>query len=162
MVGLRPFGWDTAIKHAKNFTKGLPNGVETALDASANVMVDEVKKLAPSSGMARGDTYKNSIDVVHAEKGLRRIASNKFVTSISTGKTWNLGMILEFGVSHSWVIRPVLAKVLFWSSPKGVGFAQEVTHPPMPPQPHFAPAIPEVRKKFPNLFNTMMVKLWRG
>lgn len=156
MTGLRPFGWKEAVDHANNFTKGLENGVETGLDAAAEVYVQEVKQIAPQSHLSRGaESYRNSIKVVHAEKGLRQVASDSFVTSRSTGKTYNLGAILENG-SRAHVIEPILASVLFF---KGI-FTMHVDHPGTPPQPHFAPAIPALRQKFPNIFNKIMVELW--
>ena len=157
MTGLQPFGFKEAIKKAQNFTRNMENGIETALDAVAAVGVLEISALAPRSGLSRGPVaYHNSIKVIEAESHVRIIASDAFVTSRSTGITYNLGDILEHG-SHAHVIEPVLASVLFFD---GI-FSMHVDHPGTPPQPHFAPAIPLIREKFPNIFNTILVELWK-
>jgi len=157
MTGLVPFGFDKAVKHAENFTKNMPNGIETGLDAAAQVYIDAVQYFAPF----KTGQYRNSIKVLAAEKMSRVVGSDAFVTSLSTGTTWNLGSLLEFGTG-SHVIE---GNPLAWSGGKfgpGMHFAMRVNHPGTDPHPHFEPAIPELLLKFPNILRAEMLKFWSG
>jgi hypothetical protein len=161
MTGLEPFGFREAAEKARNFAKNQTESVEKVLTAAAEVYIDAVKIHAPSSGQTRGAAaYKNSIKIIDAGLGFRKVGSDYFVISRSTGRQYTLGAILEYG-SHAHVIEPILAESLMWISNGVPHFSMHVEHPGTAPQPHFMPAIPTVKEHFPNLYKHLVVEaLW--
>lgn len=161
MTSLQPYGFAEAAEKARNFAKNQTEAIEKVLTAAAEVYIDAVKAIAPRSGESRGPTtYRNSIKIIDAGQGFRKIGSDYFVISRSTGRQYNLGAILEYG-SHAHVIEPILAESLMWLAGGIPVFAVRVEHPGTAPQPHFMPAIPIVKERFPNLYKQLVLEaLW--
>lgn len=147
------FGWDDARIQTRNYALKQRDAIEIALDSASNVYIDAIKRIAPK------DTgkYKNSIKVVLKGKLFRVIGSDIVVTAISSGISYNLGWLLEFGTkAHDIEIQ--IASVLYGN---GTFFGKKVHHPGTSPRPHFEPAKADLQKAFPNLYRVETLKLWR-
>lgn len=158
---VEPFGWNEAAEKIRKFGRGQDEDVEKVLDSAANVYIDAVKEIAPRSGQSRGEgTYRNSIKVLAGGKGFRIVGSDKIVTSLSNGKWYNLGSILENGSSK----HIIEGNPLMWTGGKygtGFHFAMRVQHPGTRPQPHFKPAIEKLKPKFPNIYLQITERGWK-
>lgn len=159
-MSITPFGWDRQRDRIGRVIAGLDDKVELALDSAANVFVDAAKSMAPHSAeTTRGDNYRSSIKVLASGPGYRIVGSDKNVMAKKNGIVYNIGMILEYGsIAHD--IEPILASVLFWIAGGVVVWAMIVHHPGTRPQPHFHPAMQEMREKFPNIFLKITMVLW--
>ncbi len=160
MIQAKPFGWDEAEKHLKKMSVMLPQNVEKVLDSASLKLIMDARSKAPKDTGA----YAKSIRVLSKGKGWRFVGSDIKLTALGTGKSYNLGWILEFG-SKAHIIRPVVSSVLFWTGGKyGAGghFGLEVHHPGTSPYPHFEPAKLQLQKAFPNMFKIEALKIWKG
>jgi HK97 gp10 family phage protein len=161
---ITPFGFDDMSGKMNDASNRLNGRIEDVLNSAANVYMDAVRARAPKSATSlRGESYRSSIKILDSGPGYRIIGSDKNVFALSTGRTYNLGLILEMG-SAAHDISPVLADVLFWTGGKfgaGPHFAVLVHHPGTRPQPHFRPAMHDLREKFPNIWFNITQVLWK-
>jgi len=134
---------------------------------------------AVQSGVARAVTRlalelealvkrKLSGEVLRVRTGVLRSSVHNRVDRTSTGVTATVGTnvayarVHEFGVPHSWEIRPRAARALAFEVGGRTVFAAHVTHPPLPERSFLRSALREMEPRIRSELETAVTQATRG
>ena len=131
-----------SVDISKYCDKVIDNLIKAQRD-TAYVIQQDAKSLAPSDTGKYKDTIELSETKYDGNTITTSVYTDATVTAKATGKTYNLGRLLEEGTSpHE--IRAVEKEGLFWGKYDENGnpiIVKKVLHPGMVAQPHFIPAL---------------------
>lgn len=127
------------ILNVDRITKNIVDEVIKSQRETAEIICDDVKRLAPKKTGEYANSIKVSDTTVNGNTITTKIYTDATVIS-SSGNEYNLGYLLETGTSPH-LIEPVNSKVLHFQINGEDIFTKRVNHPGTIAQPHFIPAL---------------------
>jgi phage gpG-like protein len=137
----------------------MPNGLRNGIARAVTRLAIETQRLVQQ---------KLSGSVLKVRTGVLRSSINYKVEQSSTGVTATVGTAVkyapyhEFGISHSWEIRPKSARALAFELNGKTIFAKRVIHPPLPERSFLRSALKELTPKIENDIREAVAEAIRG